>query len=603
MISSQLLHRRRLASYVYRATASGRIGRRKFAGDFGRRQIRRDYLREGRLQYSGLRSLSSLSVSLSPVCSHSYHQLFGRNNWIQRPSDDDDQETTKTISLFLATSAAIHGDQEASILHRLLQWLRDLLSRCWDTVLVTVRGSEIILRLSPLIVLTPPSLISPTVSDWTWSYVTYTMQQLGPAFVKLCQWVATRRDIFPPNICDRFSLLHDRGIPHSWEHTHEKLVEAFGEDYQDKGLIIDENSKVVGIGSAAQVYKGKLVTTEGNGESRERCVAVKVLHPRFAELVERDLWFMNAIANLLHSIPLDHIRMLNLPRACENFGAVLHRQTDLRIEGENLKQFRSNFYRNEKEEDKSAVLFPRPMDDWMSTKVLVEELVDDAVPVADYLRDHSDEATQIRKELASPLLRAFLKMVFIDNFIHSDLHPGNVLIRTEPVKETSFWSFRGSSGNNTEESSTGEMKHTIVFLDAGIATTLTPNDRRNLQDLFRAVILNEGNKAGRLMVERAKYERCSQVEGGIDAFASGVEELVSEFHDRRREGLTLGSVRIGSLLSRVLDLCRIHGVEIDPDMASVVISTLVLEGLGRSLDSSLNLIDFAVPFVLGRGRV
>jgi aarF domain-containing kinase len=105
------------------------------------------------------------------------------------------------------------------------------------------------------------------------------------------------------------------------------------------------------------------------------------------------------------------------------------------------------------------------------------------------------------------------------------------------------------------------------------------------------------------MVERAKHEHCSQTEGGLDAFAAGIGDLVAEFHDRRKEGLTLGAVRIGSLLSRVLDLCRIHGVEIDPAMASIVISTLVLEGLGRSLEPNLNLIDFAVPFVLGRGRV
>jgi predicted unusual protein kinase regulating ubiquinone biosynthesis (AarF/ABC1/UbiB family) len=38
-------------------------------------------------------------------------------------------------------------------------------------------------------------------------------------------------------------------------------------------------------------------------------------------------------------------------------------------------------------------------------------------------------------------------------------------------------------------------------------------------------------------------------------------------------------------------------------MASIVVSTLVLEGLGRSLEPSMNLIDFAIPFVLGRGRV
>jgi aarF domain-containing kinase len=96
-------------------------------------------------------------------------------------------------------------------------------------------------------------------------------------------------------------------------------------------------------------------------------------------------------------------------------------------------------------------------------------------------------------------------------------------------------------------------------LDAGISNSLSPDDQRNLRDLFRAVIFNDGERAGRLMVERAKYERCSQVPGGTDAFAKGVEEIVSEFHGRRKEGLTLGAIRIGGLLSRVLDLCRIHG--------------------------------------------
>ena len=78
---------------------------------------------------------------------------------------------------------------------------------------------------------------------------------------------------------------------------------------------------------------------------------------------------------------------------------------------------------------------------------------------------------------------------------------------------------------------------------------------------------------------------------------------MNEFHDNRKKGLTLGAVRIGSLLGRVLDLCRVHQVEVDPAMANIVISTLVLEGLGRSLASDLNLLDFALPFVLRAGKV
>jgi aarF domain-containing kinase len=177
------------------------------------------------------------------------------------------------------------------------------------------------------------------------------------------------------------------------------------------------------------------------------------------------------------------------------------------------------------------------------------------------------------------------------------------LVKTALVSKTpSLWtSLFGDQDSTIQQDE--QIKRSIVFLDAGISTSLGSNDQKNLIDLFRAVIFNDGNRAGRLMVERAKHERCSQVEGCVDAFADGINDIVSEFHDRRKEGLTLGAVRIGVLLSRVLDLCRIHGVEIDPAMANVVISTLVLEGLGRSLSPDLDLLTFAKPFVLGRGKV
>ena len=48
---------------------------------------------------------------------------------------------------------------------------------------------------------------------------------------------------------------------------------------------------------------------------------------------------------------------------------------------------------------------------------------------------------------------------------------------------------------------------------------------------------------------RAKYELYTQVEGDVDAFANGVEKTVSEFHDRRKQGLILSAVRIGGILS------------------------------------------------------
>jgi hypothetical protein len=43
---------------------------------------------------------------------------------------------------------------------------------------------------------------------------------------------------------------------------------------------------------------------------------------------------------------------------------------------------------------------------------------------------------------------------------------------------------------------------------------------------------------------RALYELYTRVEGDVDAFANGVEETVSEFHDRRKQ--TMVDIECGS---------------------------------------------------------
>jgi predicted unusual protein kinase regulating ubiquinone biosynthesis (AarF/ABC1/UbiB family) len=76
-------------------------------------------------------------------------------------------------------------------------------------------------------------------------------------------------------------------------------------------------------------------------------------------------------------------------------------------------------------------------------------------------------------------------MVFLNNLIHCDLHPGNILVTPS---------------------------NKLVFLDAGIAARLGEEDQRNLRDLFRAVVMNEGKEAGRMIVDRARRERCEDRE-------------------------------------------------------------------------------------------
>lgn len=490
------------------------------------------------------------------------------------------------------TSNCLILHTKPSFSRRFLQWIHHAYQSLKELIYITIRGSQISFYFSPVAILLPMEFIAAHVGHilslsggddsyrYTWSYIRWSITQLGPAFCKLAQWMATRRDLFPRRMADELSILQDRGLPHARRHTIEACEKEFGSAIWNDLQLSDE---MIGCGSAAQVYKGNYKGTN---------VAVKVLHPDLYTRMEADLLLAQAFANIVHHVA----PMLNLPKSVANFGTILLSQADLSAEASHLRTFHENFGKV------SFVTVPQPI--VYGETVLVEELVEDATGMTTYMTQASES---LRKELAGPLLRAFLKMIFLDNFVHCDLHSGNILVQEVSRDYDDFsldhavawmvdqWNYR-VKGYDTQT----EHRRRIVFLDAGIVVRLEPNDLRNLRDLFKAVILNDGATAGTLMVKRSQNpSQCRNVEG----FSKKVEALVTEFHDNRKAGLTLGAVRIGSLLSRVLDVCHQHSVEIDPNMASIVVSTLVLEGLGRSLDPDLNLIDFAIPFVLGRGRV
>ena len=393
------------------------------------------------------RQLSTLSGSSFLWYQDPWLRL-GKNQSHLMPSDEDNDSQSTSSCMWIISSPTSRTTQQSSILDRIIRWLRTCWKRMSRFSFLAIRTGEVIIRISPLIILAPAAffsnqvLDSPMIYDTAWNYTIKVIQGLGPVAIKFCQWAATRRDIFHPALCDQLSVLHDKGCPHSLRWTRQVLTDAFG-DYERKGLVIDD---VIGCGAAAQVYRGKLTvetdSTISVKHQSPREVAIKVLHPRFREMVDRDLDFIEIIADFMHSLPINYLKMLNLPRAVEEFSILLRDQVDLTTEAENLRQFGKNFHNDSDHNKKvSSIIFPKPIDGWTSSHVIVEEYISDAVPISDFLLDSSQEGMDVRKELAAPLLRAFLKMVFIDNFIHGDLHPVCIiyhLLTTERVLSLVF---------------------------------------------------------------------------------------------------------------------------------------------------------------------
>lgn len=108
-------------------------------------------------------------------------------------------------------------------------------------------------------------------------------------------------------------------------------------------------------------------------------VAIKVLHPRVVKLIQRDLTIMSFFARLVTLFP--GMGWVSLPEEVEVFGRMMYEQLDLRKEADNLVTFERNFMSR-----KAPVTFPRPLQIWSTTDLLIEEY-QQAVPLELFLKN------------------------------------------------------------------------------------------------------------------------------------------------------------------------------------------------------------------------
>lgn len=429
-------------------------------------------------------------------------------------------------------------------------------------------------------------------------------------------------------MCETMRCLHSHAPAHSIEVTKRIIEKAFdGRKFDD---IFDEfDEKPLGVGAIAQVYRAKLkpdlagtgiVTVQTPKSLRDTVrknvdvvlnktpasvpssyVAIKVLHPRVDRIVYRDLRIMSFFASIIDFIPT--MKWLSFPDEVETFSEMMRLQLDLRIESANLSVLRNNF------KDRSTAWFPFPYTEYTKRQVLIEEFAH-GIPLETFLKNGGGP---YQKQIAEQGLDAFLHMVLIDNFIHADLHPGNIMVRfhqREQLQVPGFRTNKKTDGPSVSPTQAGDevlqrlqahednreqwiqqlkeihdegYQPQVIFIDAGLVTKLNTVNRNNFLDLFKAIAEFDGYKAGHLMVEK-----CRQPEAVVDAeiFALRMQHLVLGVKSRT---FALGNIKIGDILQEVLSMVRTHHVRLEGDFINVVLSILLLEGIGRSLDPDMDL--------------
>ncbi|XP_051496572.1 uncharacterized aarF domain-containing protein kinase 2 isoform X2 [Apus apus] len=503
-----------------------------------------------------------------------------------------------------------------------------LLRRLGLVLRLSLRACGLLLRFGPLLLLYPLSRLWPGLGARWLRLLRRAAEAAGPTCIKLGQWASTRRDLFSEAFCDEFSKLHVEVSPHPWSHTDELLRKAFGTDWT--GILKFQSQEPVGSGCVAQVYKAYADLPAAAGSraaevarcseagsafeawevsgfrgllrwlrrwksekmwdkrSREELspadcsrgspvsgasvmeqmtkpvlsaaplsarhltpVAIKVLHPGLVNQVQMDLFLMKMGSRIIGLLP--GFKWLSLTEVVEEFEKLMIQQIDLRYEARNLERFRQNFLHVD------FVKFPTPLWPLVTTDVLVETFE-----------------------------------VFVDNFVHADLHPGNIL-----VQGTAH-----ASSSCREQTTIVDLCDTLVvevkpplrrlclvLLDAGIVAELQSADMQNFRAVFTAVVQGQGERVAELILHHARANQCQDIE----RFKAEMAELVTRV---RGNTIALGKLQVADLLSNVFKLLMTHKVKLESNFASIIFAIMVLEGLGRSLDPELDILEAAKPLLI-----
>lgn len=371
------------------------------------------------------------------------------------------------------------------------------------------------------------------------------LETLGPIFVKFGQVMSTRRDLLPADLAQELAKLQDRVPPFDPAQARAEIERGLGRPVSEVFASLEHEA--VASASIAQVHLG--VLADG------RAVAVKVLRPGVEAAVARDVMLLGTAAWLLERLWADGPRMKPREVVLE-FARHLEDELDLMREAANASQLRRNFA--------GSPLLAIPEVHWeaCSTRVMVmERMHGTPVSQVEALRAQGVDIGR----LARAGVEIFFTQVFRDGFFHADMHPGNIMVSTDP-----------------------ETLGQYVALDFGIMGTLTANDKSYLAQNFLAFFNRDYRRVAQAHLDAGWVPAGTRIE----AFEAAIRAVCEPVFAR-----PLKEIYFGKLLLRLFQTSRRFNVEIQPQLVMLQKTLLNIEGLGRELDPELDLWTTAKPYL------
>jgi ubiquinone biosynthesis protein len=364
---------------------------------------------------------------------------------------------------------------------------------------------------------------------------------LGPSYIKLGQFLATRGDIIGPELQGDLKHLQDRMPAFSMAEARRAIESSLGGRLEDHFV---EFGPPVAAASIAQVHKAVVLE---NGE--RRTVAVKILRPGIEKRFKRDLdsYFFAARTIERWHKPSRRLRPVAV---VENLERTTELEMDLRLEAAAMSEMAENLQPGEG--------FRVPAVDWRRTakRVLTTEWID-GIPIGE--KAALAAAGHDVHELGMTVIRSFLMHAMRDGFFHADMHQGNLFV---------------------------DKAGTVVAVDFGIMGRLGPREQRFLAEILHGLITRDYRRAAEVHFWAGYVPPHHPVE----VFAQALRAIGEPIH-----GKTASEISMADLLGQLFAYTDVFDMQTRPELILLQKSMVIVEGVARSLNPSLNMWVAAEP--------
>jgi ubiquinone biosynthesis protein len=369
------------------------------------------------------------------------------------------------------------------------------------------------------------------------------LERMGPAYLKLGQFLATRPDVVGVGMARDLEALQDRLPPFSQSEAEAAISTSLERPISQAFASL---GPPVAAASIAQVHRGEVMR-----DGARQPVAVKVLRPNVASRFRRDLSDFFFVAHKAETYSAE-ARRLRLVEVIQTMQRSVAMEMDLRLEAAALSEMAENTAGDPD--------FRVPVVDWDRTthNVLTMEWID-GIALSDHAR--LEQAQIDLPDLGRKVIQSFLRHALRDGFFHADMHPGNLFL---------------------------DKEGRLVAVDFGIMGRLGMKERRFLAEILLGFITRNYRRVAEVHFEAGYVPSHHSVEN----FAQAIRAIGEPIHNRTAEEISMAR-----LLTLLLEVTGLFDMRTRPELILLQKTMVVVEGVARGFDPKLDIWKTADPVV------